>query len=185
MMYCPTTSKDEPVFIDPFLPDLEELSVSCEKSNRRSGSVSPTGPLSEFDRFKYALTTKHFPATEPQGPGHVGSTSSSSSGNFPYSCLSAHRSASHALEDFEILPTTSWKSVPEYEERILPDIDKLHSWGVFPGTLKQPQASQASLRCVGPKGTDGLGWHSTLRVGVETLSAILIVDHGEIRDNDL
>jgi hypothetical protein len=162
---------------------------------------SPIGPVGETDS---SVTLEN--SSAPAGPSVSGSTDSSSMDvcyQFPNSVLSDSVVSSSDMSWPDDLdePLFSAKSCrPLSDEEQLPDLDILCARALDKG-LKgmdnlertrssfldapcdiQPRPKCDAKLCWTAKG--GCGWHSALRVGVETLAAVLIVDRGELREGD-
>ena len=175
---------------DVVLPNLEDLSDinlqslwirSEEKKccDRKLRTVSrPSGP--ESDNCYPACSNIN---CEPRGPGNGCCTSSSFTEPF-WSHAQQGSSIKTAFQgDFEPL------SLSSQDEKILPDIDTMCGGGsvhascsAVPCQLPACHSQQAAA--VGNKSSiEGSGWPEVLRVGIATLSAIMIVDHGVCRED--
>jgi hypothetical protein len=182
------------------LPDLEELSGKVSSKPGLPVSVvnnagiyqctrrevqclkGPIGPLCEQDACQVSGDCHGSPV--PKGPATAPSNSSIDSSRSP--------SPSPARNVLHFPPPLPDDLFPD-----LPDLETLPSWRNTRIEHEHPAAGRPSSECVSctttpvaaaaclppPSGwREGSGgWQSALRVGVATLSAVLIVDHGQLR----
>ena len=167
------------------LPCLEELATSSEHKSQIN--VGPNGPvMCEQDQMK-----RKSHAYAPRGPENFGSSSASDSHDF-WAIPELSKTSSFHSKNFQA-NMSSVASLGVLEKQILPDLDKLHIWeksSVLINERNQKYDVQYEQSSTGEKtaqrgfaGRSGSGWHEVLLVAVATVSAILIVDHGELRDD--
>ena len=163
---------------------------------------SPVGPVGEVESSSLACIRN---SLAPEGPAMARSTISSSSdvGNqSPHNALSPHISFSSDMswpEDLDeplFASTARGEKSPLEDLLQLPDLENLCEGRICLGGKDSAPWQSHSLCTAAPvshdpvpkkgwAGQDGSGWHSALRIGVETLAAVLIVDRGQLRGDDL
>ena len=129
----------------------------------------------------------------PDGPANVASSSTldllfdlsctpspSSVQNFGHDTSSLFYVSDDILPDLKTLP--DWRNTRSERPQVRVRPTASRPFSACDGACSAPGAAAA---CPPPAsswaGREGSGWQSALRVGVATLSAVLIVDHGEER----